>query len=89
MMATRSISISLDEAQLRQLDQELSRSSGAARGNRSLAVSEALDLWLQQRRIENLQQAYQQLAQLKGGDLAVATSAAAAMGAAALAVQDD
>ena len=87
-MATRSISISLDEGQLQQLDQELSRSSGTARANRSSALSEALDLWLQQRRVAGLQQAYQQLSQLSGGDSTAAAAAAAAMGAAALQTHD-
>ena len=41
-MATRSISISLEEAQRRQLDAELNRACGPDRPNRSSALSEAL-----------------------------------------------
>jgi Arc/MetJ-type ribon-helix-helix transcriptional regulator len=88
-MPTRSISISLEEAQLRQLDEELHRACGPDRRNRSSALSEALELWLKQRRIEALQQAYQQLGQLDGGDIAAAAAAATAMGSASLRQQDD
>jgi len=86
-MATRSISISLEEAQLRQLDEELNRTCGQDRRNRSSALSEALELWLKQRRIGALQQAYHQLGQLEGGDAAAAE--ATAMGSASLGHLDD
>ena len=85
LMATRSISISLEEAQLRQLDEELNRSCGQDRRNRSSALSEALELWLKQRRIGALQQAYHQLGQMEGGDAGEAT----AMGSASLGHLDD
>lgn len=88
-MATRSISISLEEAQLQQLDAELERFSGALRRNRSSVMSEALALWLKQRRVEALQQAYCQLHHLEGGDAAAASAAASAMGSASLSQLDD
>jgi Arc/MetJ-type ribon-helix-helix transcriptional regulator len=83
-MATRSISVSLEEAQLQQLDEELNRACGPDRRNRSSALSEALELWLKQRRLEALQQAYHQLGRLEGGDAAAAAAAATAMGSASL-----
>jgi len=89
LMATRSISISLEEAQLRQLDEELNRSCGQDRRNRSSALSEALELWLKQRRIGALQQAYHQLGQMEGGDAAAAAGEATAMGSASLGHLDD
>ena len=88
-MATRSISISLEEAQLRQLDEELNRTNGQNRRNRSSALSEALELWLKQRRIGALQQAYHQLGQLKSGDADAAAAEATAMGSASLGHLDD
>lgn len=75
-MATRSISISLDEELLAALD--------AQGGNRSAAVTEAIQLGLRRRELERLQQAYGQLAQLQGGDLDHARADGASMGAAAL-----
>jgi metal-responsive CopG/Arc/MetJ family transcriptional regulator len=75
-MATRSISISLDADLLAALD--------AQGGNRSAAVTEAIQLWLRRRELERLQQAYGQLAQLQGGDLDQAMADGASMGAAAL-----
>jgi metal-responsive CopG/Arc/MetJ family transcriptional regulator len=72
-MATRSISISLDEELLAALD--------AQGGNRSAAVTEAIQLWLRRREWERLKQAYGQLAQLQGGDLDHAMADGAAMGA--------
>jgi metal-responsive CopG/Arc/MetJ family transcriptional regulator len=75
-MGTRSISVSLDEELLAALD--------AQGGNRSAAVTEAIQLWLRRREWERLQQAYGQLAQLQGGDLDQAMADGAAMGAAAL-----
>jgi Arc/MetJ-type ribon-helix-helix transcriptional regulator len=88
-MATRSISISLEETQLRQLDEALNSACGPERRNRSSALSEALELWLKQRRLEALQQAYHQLQQLEGGDAAAAAAAATAMGSASLGRLDD
>ena len=70
-MANRSISISLDEALLADLD--------AQGGNRSALVSQALRLWLERRRLEALHGAYTDLARLEGGDLAAAGDAAVAM----------
>jgi Arc/MetJ-type ribon-helix-helix transcriptional regulator len=76
MMATRSISVSLEEALLADLD--------AHSANRSAAVSEAISLWLRHRRLAALQQAYADLSRLQGGDLNQAHSDAMEMGAAAL-----
>lgn len=70
-MANRSISISLDEQLLAELD--------AQGSNRSALVSEALELWLARRRVEALNQAYADLARLESGDLAAAADAAVAM----------
>jgi Arc/MetJ-type ribon-helix-helix transcriptional regulator len=70
-MTNRSISISLDETLLAQLD--------AQGGNRSALVNDALRFWLAHRRLAALQEAYADLAQLEGGDFAVAADAAAAM----------
>ncbi len=70
-MANRSISISLDEALLADLD--------AQGGNRSALVSQALRLWLERRRLESLRGAYTDLARLEGGDLAAAGDAAVVM----------
>jgi len=67
--ATRSISISLEERLLRHLDQELSQGTHAARQNRSAALAEAIELWLQQRHLNHLNKAYADLATLEGGDL--------------------
>ena len=75
-MATRSISVSLDEELLAALD--------AQGGNRSASVTEAIQLWLRRRELERLQEAYDQLAQIQGGDLDHAMADGAAMGAAAL-----
>lgn len=89
-MATRSVSISLEEGLLHQLDQELARGSTAGRQqrNRSAALSEALELWLQRQRLAALQQAYTDLAALEGGDLEAAGADAADMGAGALLRRD-
>jgi len=70
-MANRSISISLDEALLAEID--------AQGANRSALVNEALRFWLARRRLAALQEAYADLAQLEGGDLAAAADSAAAM----------
>lgn len=87
-MATRSISISLDERLLRDLDQELGQGTHAARQNRSAALAEAIELWLQQRHLNHLNKAYADLATLEGGDLDAACQAITAMGADALASLD-
>jgi len=76
-LANRSISISLEEGLLAQLD--------AQGSNRSALVSEALLQWLARRRIDALNTAYAHLASLEAGDLAEAGEAAVAMGLAALA----
>jgi metal-responsive CopG/Arc/MetJ family transcriptional regulator len=55
-MANRSISISLDETLLADLD--------AQGGNRSALVGEALAFWLEQRRLAALHEAYADLARL-------------------------
>ncbi len=75
-MATRSISLSLDETLLADLD--------AHSTNRSAAVSEAIRRWLRHRQVAQLQQAYADLNQLQGGDLEEATVDGGAMGAEAL-----
>lgn len=75
-MANRSISISLDEGLLAELD--------AQGANRSALVSEALQCWLERRRLAALDQAYADLALVEGGDLAAAGDAAAAMAVAAI-----
>ncbi len=80
-MANRSISISLEEGLLAQLD--------AQGSNRSALVSEALSQWLARRRIDALNTAYAHLASLEAGDLAEAAEAAVAMGLAALAAETD
>jgi hypothetical protein len=79
-VANRSISISLEEGLLAQLD--------AQGSNRSALVSEALLQWLV-RRIDALNTAYAHLASLEAGDLAEAGEAAVAMGLAALAAEPD
>lgn len=71
VLANRSISVSLDERLLAELD--------AQGANRSALVSEALELWLARRRVEALNQAYADLARLERGDLAAAGDAAASM----------
>jgi len=71
-MPNRSISISLYEGLLAQLD--------AQGPNRSALVSEALSQWLTQRRINALQNAYADLAKLEGGDLGAAGDDAITMG---------
>ena len=78
-LANRSISISLEEGLLAQLD--------AQGSNRSALVSEALSQWLARRRIDALNTAYAHLASLEAGDLAEASDAAVAMGLAALAAE--
>jgi metal-responsive CopG/Arc/MetJ family transcriptional regulator len=80
-LANRSISISLEEGLLAQLD--------AQGSNRSALVSEALSQWLARRRIDALNTAYAHLASLEAGDLAEASDAAVAMGMAALAAEAD
>jgi O-methyltransferase involved in polyketide biosynthesis len=76
-VANRSISISLEDGLLAQLD--------AQGSNRSALVSEALLQWLARRRIDALNTAYAHLASLEAGDLAEAGEAAVAMGLAAAA----
>ena len=80
-VANRSISISLEEEFLAQLD--------AQGSNRSALVSEALSQWLARRRIDALNTAYAHLASLQDGDLAAAGDAAVAMGEQALAAAAD
>jgi hypothetical protein len=80
-LANRSISISLEEGLLAQLD--------AQGSNRSALFSEALSQWLARRRIDALNTAYAHLASLDAGDLAEAGEAAVAMGLAALAAEAD
>ena len=80
-LANRSISISLEEGLLAQLD--------AQGSNRSALVSEALLQWLARRHIDALNTAYAHLASLEAGDLAEAGEAAVAMGLAALAAEAD
>jgi post-segregation antitoxin (ccd killing protein) len=70
-LANRSISVSLDEQLLEQLD--------AQGANRSALVSEALTMWLARRHVEALNQAYADLACLDSGDLAAAGDAAVSM----------
>lgn len=60
-MPNRSISISLDERLLTQLD--------AQGPNRSALVSEALTQWLTQRSVDALHIAYADLAKVDGSDL--------------------
>ncbi len=80
-VANRSISISLEEELLAQLD--------AQESNRSALVSQALSEWLARRRIDALNTAYAHLASLEAGDLAAAGEAAVAMGEEALAAASD
>lgn len=80
-LANRSISISLEDGLLAQLD--------AQGSNRSALVSEALSQSLARRRIDALNTAYAHLASLEAGDLAEAGEAAVAMGLAALAAEAD
>jgi len=80
-VANRSISISLEEGLLAQLD--------AQGSNRSALVSEALSEWLCRRRLEALAAAYAHLTLLEGGDVGAASEAAVAMGSQALAPQAD
>ena len=75
-MATRSISVSLDEELLAALDAQ-----GAIR---LASVTEAIQLWLRRRELERLQEAYGQLALIQGGDLDHAMADGAAMGTAVL-----
>lgn len=82
-MAKQSISISVETDLLEALDQEL-RHKAHRQQNRSAAVAEALELWLQARRLAALRQAYRELGQLEGGDLEAAAQDAVAMGSAAL-----
>jgi len=80
-LANRSISISLEEGLLAQLD--------AQGPNRSALVSEALVQWLARRRIDALNEAYAHLASLTSDDLADAGDAAVAMGLSALTGEGD
>ncbi|HYP03182.1 MAG TPA: hypothetical protein VER57_01390 [Cyanobium sp.] len=80
-MATRSISLSIEESLLAALD--------AQGGNRSAAVNQAIELWLSLRRIQALEEAYGHLASLEEGDLGAAGDDAVGMGAAALGWLDD
>lgn len=77
-MANRSISVSLDDGLLAELDAE--------GGNRSALVGEAITFWLAQRRLAALNKAYADLAQLEGGDgdIAAAGDPASAMALAAI-----
>ena len=70
-MPSRSISISLDESLLAQLDTQ--------GPNRSALVSAALTDWLAHRRIDALNAAYADLATLDDGDPGAAGDDAAAM----------
>jgi hypothetical protein len=70
-MPNRSISISLDERLLTQLD--------AQGPNRSALVSEALTQWLTQRSVDALHIAYADLAKLDSGDLNAAGEDAVTM----------
>jgi Arc/MetJ-type ribon-helix-helix transcriptional regulator len=81
IMATRSISLSIEESLLAALD--------AQGGNRSAAVNEAIELWLSLRRIQALEAAYDHLASLEEGDLGAAATDAVGMGAEALGWLDD
>ena len=81
LLANRSISISLEEGLLAQLD--------AQGSNRSALVSEALVQWLARRRIDALNGAYAHLASLESGDLAEAGDASVAMGLSAVATEAD
>jgi metal-responsive CopG/Arc/MetJ family transcriptional regulator len=76
IMATRSISLSIEESLLAALD--------AQAGNRSAAVNEAIELWMSLRRIQALEEAYGQLGCLEEGDLGAACQDVVGMGAAAL-----
>lgn len=80
-LANRSISVSLEEGLLAQLD--------AFGANRSALVSEALREWMARRRIESLDAAYAHLATLEAGDLGAAGEDAVAMGLQALAGEAD
>jgi hypothetical protein len=80
-LANRSISISLEEGLLAQLD--------AQGSNRSALVSEALVQWLARRSIDALNEAYAHLASLTSVDLADAGDAAVAMGLSALTGEGD
>jgi metal-responsive CopG/Arc/MetJ family transcriptional regulator len=71
-VANRSISISLEEGLLAELD--------ALGANRSSLVSEALTDWLARRRIAALNSAYAHLASKEDAELATAADAAVAMG---------
>jgi metal-responsive CopG/Arc/MetJ family transcriptional regulator len=80
-VANRSISISLEEKLLAQLD--------AQGTDRSALVSQAISEWLVRRRIDALNTAYAHLASLEAGELAEAGETAVAMGLAALAAETD
>lgn len=80
-MANRSISVSLDEGLLAELD--------ALGANRSALVSEALSDWLARRRMAALNSAYAHLASLEAADLQAAAEAAVVMGLEAMAVDTD
>lgn len=80
-MPNRSISISLDESLLAQLD--------AQGPNRSALVTAALTDWLAHRRIDALNAAYADLASLDHGDLEAAGDDAAAMACEALGTGND
>lgn len=84
-MAKQSISIP-DTDLLEALDHEL-RQEAHRQQNRSAAVAEALEPWLQARRLAALRQAYRQLGQMEGGDLESAAQDGGAMGNEALARQ--
>jgi len=83
-MAKQSISISLESGLLEALDGELRLSGAHGQQNRSAAVSEALELWMEHRRLEALRMAYRQLGNLEGGDLEAAAAEAEAMGRSAI-----
>jgi metal-responsive CopG/Arc/MetJ family transcriptional regulator len=85
-MPARSVSVSLDEALLAQLDAEIHAENAASGLSRSRAMAEALELWIRQRRLVGLQQAYAALGQLEpAGDLDAAICDADEMGRQALA----
>jgi hypothetical protein len=71
-MATRSISLSIEDSLLAALD--------AQGGKRSAAMNESIELWLRLRMIQALEQAYSHLASLEEGDLGAAGDDAVEMG---------
>ena len=78
-VANRSISISLEEGLLAELD--------AQGANRSALVSEALIDWLARRRLAALNNAYAHLGSLEDAELTAAADAAVAMGMEAMGLE--